>query len=162
MITQKILKEMFTLNSKGQLVRNFSIGRAKANEHSTCEDKDGYLVVGVKGKSYRAHRLVWMYVYGEFPDGDIDHINRDKKDNRIKNLRISTKSQNRQNISVQKNNKIGLKGVWLHAQTKKWCASIGVNGKNKHLGSFDSQKEAAAAYATAAMMFHEFNNLTKI
>jgi hypothetical protein len=98
-----------------------------------------------------------MYVHGSFPDGDLDHINRNKKDNRIENLRVVTKSQNRQNITAHKNNKSGMKGVWLHKQTKRWCSTIGFNNKNKHLGSFSTKEEAQAAYMAASKVLHTMN-----
>ena len=157
MLTQELLHTLFTLNEKGQLIRNFRQGKAPKDSHSLCQDKDGYLVINIKAKNYRTHRVVWMYVHGSFPDGDLDHINRDKKDNRIENLRIVTKSENRQNLDAQKNNKSGMKGVWFHKQNKKWCASICINRKNKHLGSFATKEEAYAGYKTASKILHTMN-----
>ena len=157
MLSQELLKELFTLNEHGQLIRNFRCGKAPKGSHSICEDKDGYLTIGINKKLYRTHRVVWMYVHGSFPDGDLDHINRNKKDNRIENLRVVTKSQNRQNITAHKNNKSGMKGVWLHKQTKRWCSTIGLNSKNKYLGSFSTKEEAQAAYMAASKVLHTMN-----
>lgn len=114
------------------------------------------MVVSVDRKLYKEHRLIWMYHYGQFPNNNIDHINCIKDDNRIENLRDVTKSQNKQNSLIYKNNKCGVKGVWLHKQTKKWCASIFINGKNKHIGSYKSLEEAEAAYKAAKKILHEF------
>ncbi len=157
MITQQILHELFLLDKDGNLVRKKRAGRVKPGSYSLCKDKDGYIVVGINKKNYRAHRLVWLYVHGELPKCDIDHINRIKDDNRPENLRLVNKSQNRQNINMQKNNKSGLKGVWLHKQNKSWCASISINKKNKHIGCFETKEEAAAAYIAAAKILHECN-----
>jgi hypothetical protein len=157
MLTQQTLKQFFDLSDDGRLVRKTNAGLAKKGTSSSCKDKDGYKVIGFKGRQHRVHRLVWLYVYGKFPDGPIDHINRIKDDNRPENLRLATPSQNRQNISMQSNNKSGIKGVWLHAQTKKWCASIVANKKSKHLGSFLTKEEAGAAYVAAAKVLHDCN-----
>ena len=98
MLTIERIRHVFTYDkSTGNLVRNFGRGKAKKGSFSSCTDKDGYVVIGVDNKIYRAHRLVWFYVNGEFPDGDLDHINRIKTDNRIANLRCVTKAQNIQN-----------------------------------------------------------------
>ena len=157
MITQEHLQYLFTYDKQvGHLVRNFRRGKAQKGTYSTCKDRDGYIVLGVDGKTYREHRLIWMYHYGKFPEHDIDHINWVRDDNRIENLRDVTKSQNKQNSPVQKNNKCGVKGVWIHKQTKKWCASIYINGKNKYIGSYKSLEEAEAAYKAAKKIVHDF------
>ena len=157
MLTQQILKESFDLSSDGKLVRKKNTGKAKIGTSSECKDKNGYIVIGFKGKTHKAHRLVWLYAYGELPKGPIDHINRIKDDNRLENLRVVSYSQNRQNISVQSNSKSGIKGIWLHKQNKRWCASIYVNKKNKYLGCFLTKEEAEAAYIAGAKMLHDCN-----
>lgn len=160
MITTERIRHLFTYDKAiGHLVRNFKRGKALAGTFSSCTDRNGYIVIGVDGKIYKEHRLVWLYVNGEFPDGDLDHINRIKADNKIENLRCVNKCQNRENIDVHKNNKCGVKGVWLHNQSGKWCASIGKNGKNIHLGSFNSIDEAAVAYKKAAEIYHTINSV---
>ena len=157
MITQEALKDIFLLDEFGRLVRKNDSNRSKAGSFSKTKDRYGYVLVSIKNKTYLAHRLVWLFVHGSWPDGDIDHINRIKDDNRPINLRIASKSQSRQNIGVQKNNKSGFKGVWLHKQTGKWCSSISINKKNKHLGSFNTKEEAHLAYVTASKVLHDFN-----
>jgi hypothetical protein len=157
MMNQEYLHYLFSYDEQvGHLVRNFRRGKAPKGTYSTCKDKDGYIVVSVDRKNYREHRLIWLYHYGQFPQNDIDHINWVRDDNRIENLRDVTKSQNKQNSPVQKNNKCGVKGVWLHKQTKKWCASIYVNGKNKYIGSYKSLEEAEVAYKAAKKILHDF------
>jgi len=158
MLTQERIHHLFTYDKEnGLLIRNCTIGRALAGTSSFAKDRDGYHVIGIDGKLYRTHRVIWFYIYGTFPDGYLDHINRNRTDNRIENLRQVSKAQNRENIDVAVNSKSGVKGVWLHKQTKKWCASIGHNGKNIHLGSFKSIEEACAAYKTAASIYHTMN-----
>ena len=158
MLTQERIHHLFTYDKeKGVLVRNCTTGRALAGTSSFAKDRDGYHIVGIDGKLYRTHRVIWFYIYGKFPDGYLDHINRNRTDNKIENLRQVSKAQNRENIDVAVNSKSGVKGVWLHKQTKKWCASIGYKGKNIHLGSFKSIEEAYAAYKTAASIYHTMN-----
>ena len=128
MITQQLLKELFVLTDDGKLLRKKPCG--ETIERKLSKDRDGYILNFIKGKIYREHRLIWMYVYGEMPNGMLDHINRIKSDNRIENLRIVSFSENRQNIGKLSNNKSGFKGVWFHKVNKNWCASISVDKKN--------------------------------
>jgi hypothetical protein len=115
----------------------------------------GYLNIGIDGKLYRTHRLAWLYVYGEWPENEIDHINLVKTDNRIKNLRQASHTENMANKPVYKNNVGGLKGVRKRGQ--KWHAQIQSGGKIKFIGSFSTPEMAAAAYSAAAQeMFGEF------
>lgn len=161
MLTQERIQHLFTYDHKnGLLIRNFTRGHALVGTSSSAKDKDGYGVIGIDGKLYRTHRVVWLYVHGNFPNGYLDHINRNKADNRIENLREVSKAQNRENIDKAKSNQSGFKGVWLHKQTKKWCASIGYKGKNIHLGSFSSIEEAYNAYKQAAHLYHTINPIS--
>lgn len=122
-------------------------------------DSFGYLQIRVGGRKYLAHRLAWLYVNGEFPEWDLDHINQNKADNRISNLREATRSQNRQNCGLQKNNTSGFRGVSWNSLFKCWVARIGLNGNRKCLGYFDSAEQANEAYIAAAKEFHTHNPL---
>lgn len=115
---------------------------------------DGYVYVCVNRKKYAAHRLAILYVTGAPPDGEIDHINRIKTDNRICNLRVVSKSVNQQNKALpQKNNTTGVLGVDLW-HGKKFRARIGVNGKQMLIGWYDSIEEAEIAYWQAKSVLH--------
>jgi hypothetical protein len=117
----------------------------------------GYRLVTVDSARFLAHRIVWLWNYGVMPPGDIDHINRDKSDNRIENLRIATRPQNNSNSKRRRDNSSGYTGVTWHAQSGKWRALIHVNKKQKHLGLFSTPEEAYAAYCVAAKaVFGEF------
>lgn len=158
MLTQERVKHLFAYDeAKGLLIRSLTTGRALAGTWSLATDRDGYHIVGIDNKLYRTHRVIWLYVHGSFPNGYLDHINRIKTDNRIENLREVSKAQSRENIDIAHNNQCGLKGVWLHKQTKKWCASIGHKSKNIHLGSFISIEDAYKAYKKAAAIYHTMN-----
>ena len=114
----------------------------------------GYIEIKIDGKSYKAHRLAWLYVYGHLPRGDIDHANMDREDNRLKNLRAATRSQNQFNRPRLRSNKSGFKGVSWHKATSKFVAQASLNGKKCYLGVFGTPEEAAAAYRNFARRHH--------
>ncbi len=111
----------------------------------------GRIKIDLDGKQYMAHRLAWFYVYGKWPQSDIDHINGDPSDNRICNLREATDSQNLANSKKPITNKSGKKGVSWHGGAGKWQAHIRVRGENRYLGLFGTVAEAHSAYAAAAI-----------
>jgi hypothetical protein len=108
---------------------------------------NGYMQLGLHGKNYFIHRLAWFYVYGYFPEGDIDHINRERADNRIANLREVSRSCNVKNAPVRKDCKSGIRGVVCMpvGRKKKWHARICVNKKIILLGYYKTKLEAALA-----------------
>ena len=121
-------------------------------------EKLGYLRIMIDGKSYKAHRLAWLWMTGEFPPDQIDHINRIKTDNRWENLRAATNQQNKMN-STNSNNTSGKKGVSWDKQNGKWKAQIKVNGIKYHLGLYNDIEDAAVAYKNIARILHgEFNH----
>jgi hypothetical protein len=119
-------------------------------------DNRGYWRVGVAGSVSAAHRLAWFYVYGEWPSGPLDHINGDRLDNRIANLRIATPAQNAANVARWRGNTSGYRGVVYHRQCGKWQAQIG-GRQRRYLGLFDDQREAHEVYhAEMVALFGEF------
>ena len=119
--------------------------------------KNGYLLISLCGKGYRAHRLAWAYVYGTWLPAEIivDHINCDRKDNRIANLRLVNHRENMQN-KIKPQGKNPYIGVRQDKFSGKWCAGIFFNGKHKGLGSsFATPEEARDAYLAAKRIFHK-------
>lgn len=110
----------------------------------------GYIVIGVDGVRHYAHRLAWLYMTGGFPVEMIDHSNGRKTDNRWRNLRAASKSQNMRNAGQRANSTSGYTGVGWHKRSAKWRAYIELDGKSVHLGLFDSAEEALVARETAA------------
>jgi hypothetical protein len=111
---------------------------------------NGYSSVRVGGRSHRVHRVIWAYYYGVWPDQDIDHINRDRADNRIENLRDATRSQNLGNSIARSTS---LKGAHFDKRRGKWKARITVDYKEIWLGSYNTEAEAHAAYCDAARIY---------
>ena len=116
----------------------------------------GYVVLQVNRRKAYAHRLAWLYMTGQWPRHEIDHINRVRSDNRFVNLREATPEQNKHNTTSRQNNTTGAKGVVWHKGRKKWQAQISVAGKHTYLGLFDSFDAAVAARKTAVAKFHQF------
>ena len=113
-----------------------------------------YVAIRYKCKVYKAHRLAWAFVHGDYPTQVIDHINGDKSDNRIINLRDVSRKENQQNIkSALVTNKSGYLGV--SPADNKWKATIRVSGQYKYLGLFDTPELAHAAYIDAKRQFHK-------
>lgn len=136
---------------KTDVARNVKAGRVAG-----CIQSHGYIYIALKKKRYAAHRLAWFMTFGEWPKKHIDHINGDKTDNRITNIREANASENGQNRKPNKNNKTGIKGVTRH--NKKFRAEINHQGENFYLGVFDNPEDAAKAYAKAAKKLHTHNN----
>lgn len=113
----------------------------------------GYLCVGINYNSYRAHRLIFLMHKGYLPK-TIDHINGDKLDNRIENLRAATVGQNQHNRKTNANNTSGYKGVGWNKAQKKWVARITLERKNIHLGYFANVEEAAEVVRKAREELH--------
>lgn len=110
--------------------------------------KDGYVRVSIQRKSYLAHRLAWAYAYGKWPEHWLDHINRNRADNRLANLRVASPGTNAQNTPRYQNNKSGCKGVYAHSWGK-WEAYITVNRKRMYLGVYESLEDAKHARQSA-------------
>ena len=144
--TQARLKELFDYNpDTGELTRLITSGpNALIGEvtKGTLSVK-GYYRIQVDGVQYLVHRLAWILVYGSIPSHlQIDHINRDRADNRILNLRLATNAQNQQNKTIDSRNKSGYAGVFWYAKKQTWTAKIKVNKVTIHLGTFRDLDQA--------------------
>lgn len=129
-------------------------GSARAGDKAGAMGNHGYWSIKVDGQRYLAHRLAWLYVYGHFPNADIDHINGCRLDNRIENLRDVSRSENIQNVRRPRcNSTTGLLGVQC-TDSGRWSAAIGVNGGTTHIGVFATKELAAEAYLNAKALLH--------
>lgn len=127
--------------------------RANAGSIAGQLRPNGYRCIAIDGTRYLAHRLVWLHCFGEIPVGFVDHINRDRSDNRLENLRLCSHSQNCRNRPGAAGEGC-IKGVSWHRQRQKWQAQIKVDGRNRYLGLFSTKEQAAAAYDAAASVEH--------
>ena len=125
--------------------------------------RKGYRCGRIGRRTYSAHRVIWSIFYGNHPDGQIDHINGRKDDNRIDNLRVVTDQENHRNKKMPITNKSGVIGVCWHKRCRRWRATIGVSGKLIELGMFREISDAAAARSQAEIdyNFHANHGRTK-
>ena len=114
---------------------------------------DGYFHGKVCLRQIKAHRVIWCIQNGKWPVGEIDHIDGNKANNKIENLRDVTKSQNQRNRGSVKGSLSIYCGVTKKSEAK-WCAKISVNKKQIHIGYFDTEEDAARAYDEHALMYH--------
>ena len=158
--SQKKLQELFDYRD-GELYWKERIGTSiDLSKPAGYIGNDGYRAIQIEGKLYKAHRLIWKYHCGKDPKEFIDHIDGNKSNNNIKNLREATRQQNSFNKITQKNNKLGIKGVSKHRN--KYAARIIINGKKKHLGMFFTIEEARLAREEAEKkLFKEFSVLNR-
>ena len=123
--------------------RNKAGNQAGFTNSARSQDR---IKIGIAGTEYMAHRLAWLYMTGKWPPFEIDHVNKNGRDNRWVNLRLATSSQNQRNRGLQSNNTTGLKGTCFDKRRGCFVAGIKVNGRRINLGSFDTVEEAHAAY----------------
>lgn len=149
------VRDMFSYDSKlGVLIWKKSIGPIKAGVEAGTLHQKGYTAIILDGKRYLSHRLIWLYVYGELPDCEIDHINKIKNDNRIENLRLATKYENLKNTTIRKDNSTGFKGVSFSKPSGKYKAEATINNKCHYLGLFITAIEASDAYNNFCKLHH--------
>ena len=138
-LTIERLKEVLTYNSA-----TGSFARKSGKPISNKVNNEGYLRVMVDRKHYLAHRLAWFYVNGCFPTF-IDHIDGNRSNNMLSNLREVTSKENQCNLSLATNNTSGVTGVSFSKERNKWEAKIQVDGKTVHLGRFLDKEDAILA-----------------
>lgn len=152
---QKTAKEIFDYRDGKLFWRNDRGSNAKAGQRAGGQRITGYRAVFLCGKRYQEHRLIYLWHHGHMPK-QIDHINMDKSDNRIENLRPADSSQNQANTKSRSNSS-GYRGVRLVPETGRWAARIYKDYKEIRIGTFDTPEEASAAYQERAKeLFGEF------
>jgi hypothetical protein len=150
-----LVSGIFTWNEREVLtIQDKTWNKKHAGKVTGYIRHNGYKVINLEGREYTCSRLAWFYIYKKWPTLEIDHINCDKLDNRISNLREASRSENAINKTTQSNNTTGYKGVWKRKNLNSWVAEIGKDGKRIKLGSFASPQEAHQAYLRASKELH--------
>lgn len=155
-LTQERLRELLTYDPATGLWRwRVNRYRVRAGNVAGTPDKDGYVHIKIDQQLHKGHRLAWFWMTGAWPDDEIDHRDLNKANNRWKNLRPGTKTQNMRNTRVR--GAVPLKGVYFDRRRQHFVAQITFDERHIYLGSFKTADEAHAAYAKAALeMFGEF------
>ncbi len=131
--------------------------RIQVGDTAGSVNGNGYIHIRVLGVLYPAHRLVWLYLHGEWPKHQIDHVDRDRLNNRAGNLREVTQQQNLKNKGTYSSNKSGHPGVHWYSRYSKWHAGISNNRKNIDLGYYDTIEEAVAARKAGELRYWGVN-----
>lgn len=158
-MNERRLREVFDFDPEtGVFTRLVSVSNIKAG-YSTpgSPAKNGYLRLRIDGRLYYSHRLAWLWVYGSWPNKNIDHIDGNPRNNAISNLRLADQSENLQNISKSSKAQSGLRGAYLERSTGRWCSKIMIDKKSIHLGTFETPEAAHAAYIDAKKRIHTFH-----
>lgn len=136
-LTQERLKELLSYNPEtGEFKRIKEVGNTKVGD-TPGHFIEGYRYVTVDGRTYPAHRLVFLFVYGEYPSSDVDHKNLKRDDNRLENLRITNRRNNMLNISSHKDSVLGKKNIFYRKDTGKYSVRATVNGRYRSFGCFE-------------------------
>lgn len=152
-VTQERLRELFSYDPEvGAFLRRKPTGRPVGGQ-----DRDAYRTLAIDGRIYRQHRLAWLYVSGRWPVAQLDHVNGNRQDNRIANLRECSNSENRQNLGKYRKSTGLPTGVHFLKETARYRANLGHNRKLLYLGTFDTPELAHAAYLAAKSELHTFN-----
>lgn len=154
-----LLRELFVYDATtGLLTWRKTQGTASAGREAGWLHRSGYVYVGVAGKSYKAHRIIWYLHHGTPPKDLLDHIDRNPTNNRIENLRECTHAQNQQNKRTYSNNRSGIKGVNWYSRYGKWRVRIQHMGKPLLVGMFADFEEACNARIQAQEKLHSHAN----
>lgn len=159
-LTQKRLKEVLDYNPKTGIF-TWIVDRTKTAKTGVVagSNNNGYIQISVDGILHRAHRLVWLYTHGYLPENEVDHINRNRSDNRITNLRHVSRKCNSHNCKVSDKNSSGVAGISWDNKNKKWVAQI-YSGKQYNLGRFKEKLDAVFARWKAEIKYGFSNCLT--
>ncbi|PPC95237.1 MAG: Fis family transcriptional regulator [Methylotenera sp.] len=161
MLTQARLKELLHYSpDTGLFTRKSTVGGKLIGSSAGAHDTSGHLQIKIDSRLYLAHRLAWLFVHGNLPAKQIDHINGIRDDNRFENLREASFKQNMQNQKKPRTtNSTGFLGVSFHKPNSLYRAQICHNKKVLHLGYHRTPEEAHQAYLAAKRNLHEFNTL---
>ena len=146
LLSAKRARELLIYNKRTGVLRwRVRVSNVVAGAMAGCRHSGGYRRVRIDGRSYQAHRVIWLIVEGEWPASQIDHEDHIRDNNRWSNLSEATHLENGRNQKLNDNNASGVAGVHWAKKDSRWRAYISIKGKRIHLGSFTSKKAAIAA-----------------
>lgn len=154
-------KELFDCDlERGVLIRKVRVANQIAGKEAGSTRPDGYVRVGVDGKDYLVHRIVWLFAHNEWPEYELDHIDGNPSNNALSNLRPATHAENHQNQKVHKRNKTGVSGV--SPSLRNFRVRVGVGMREIYVGSFATLEEAIEARDKAKAELHVFNPIQRV
>ena len=155
-LTQSRLRELFDYNSETGVFTRIALSgrRAKLTDRVGTPDGLGYLRVSVDNVKERLHRLAFLYMTRVLPEHKVDHLNRNRSDNRWANLRVVSDLHNTHNRGVSTNNWTGTTGVSWNPIASNWRVRIRAAGRNIHVGNFAQMSEAVRACIAAKQLYH--------
>ena len=153
--TQELVRSLFdykdgVLYWKVSTTNSITVGQVAG----TATNDAGYKIVGIGGKTYRAHRIIFLYHHGYIPN-KIDHIDNNRSNNKIENLRPATNEENSRNSKLSKRNKSGVKGVCWPRHVNKWMVQVSQGTSKKYLGLYDDLELAELVAIEARNLFHK-------
>lgn len=158
MIEQKYLKSILDYDFETGIFKwkvkksiAISIGDIAGSKNSK-----GYIKIHIDGKGHSAHRLAWLYMKGELPLDQVDHINRIRNDNRFCNLRVATNKENQENVCIRKDNLSGITGINWRYDLRKWHVRIQRDGKRIHIGFYEKLELAKIARIVAEQKYYTY------
>lgn len=153
---QETLKKYMSYNPENGLFTwvASTCNKIKPGMIAGSQRKDGYIEIRLHGELMLAHRMVFLYLNGEWPEVTVDHISGVRNDNRFSNLRLASYGENARNVKMHGDNQSGYKGVFWCKRSRKWIGKICVRGRQVWLGSYDNPEDAHAAYVKASAELH--------
>lgn len=152
-ICQKLLQEIFSYED-GNLIWKQQTGRRISVGNIAGRNCHGYRMIGLFQKQYMAHRLIFMFHHGYFP-AEVDHIDGNKSNNKIENLRAATHAENLRNQKLRSDSVSGHKNVYWSKREQKWRVGIVVNKKQKHIGYFKDRELAELVAIESSNLYHK-------
>ena len=156
-LTQELLRHLLDYNpDTGVLTWRAKPSQVvKIGQQAGTRRTDGYLALQINKQKMYAHRVIWLHVHGVWPQEEIDHINRNRADNRLVNLRAATRLENSHNTGKPATNTSGHKGVTFHHRNKQWQVQLSANNKTFYVGQFAQLTDAVQARAIAEIFLHK-------
>ena len=158
-MTQEKLKQLLHYNpDNGSITwKTTRNGRVKIGQEAGTLHPSGYIYIRINNNGHAAHRVAWLYIHGNIPEY-IDHINHNRSDNKLANLRIATKQDNARNRTISTTNIHGCFGIYFESDRGKWTARITAEGKHKRIGRYKTKEEAIQARRDAEIKYGYHQN----